>query len=111
MRSVVEAQLRRRAVESVLARFREPAPLHLAVENLLTELRGRLLLLLSKDLSDLVPRATRTDVRKPVPRWLRGRRRDDLDCLGVSQRPRERSDATIHFRARAVQSNFRMDRE
>jgi hypothetical protein len=50
-------------------------------------------------------------VREPVAARLRHRRREDLDRLRVLELPRERRDAPVDLRPRAVQPHLRVHRE
>src|SRR5258705_6635011 len=94
-----------------ILRLREPAALHLAVENLAAKLDRRRVLLNAETLTDLVPRAASPDVGEPIPAWLGRGRRDDLDGLGVLELAGETRDPAVDARALAVQSDFGVDSE
>src|SRR5947209_12692497 len=105
MSGIAEIQRPRRALEGVLTDLRQTPALQLTVENVLAQLRRRELGLLAHHLADLVTRAAGPNMREPIARWFRRRRRDDLDRLRVPERARERRDAPVHLRTGAMQTD------
>src|SRR4051812_42096351 len=99
---VGEVECLRNPNQIAVFRFSEATALDLTIQNLAAELDRSVLLLDAEALPDLVPRASRPNVRQPIPTRLRRRRRYDLDRLGVLQLARETRNASIDSRALTV---------